>query len=317
MAERREWTLMVVPDDQAGVRQYRLSRRRLYGALALAAVVLVVLSGFSIGFFLQESQRQEAQRLAVANALLMEEVEGIRQEMTALEGTLANLSDKDERYRLLANLEPLDEDVRMAGIGGPGSRTLETSELWAVDRSLAETTFETSQDLNSLVRRARLLSSSWSEATDAMETQVDVWERTPSILPTGEEPGYISSGFSQNRMHPILNVRRPHEGIDIVARRGTPVVAAAKGRVIYAGNTGGDYGYMIDIDHGDGVITRYAHLAKSSVVVRRGQTVDRWQKLAEVGSTGLVTSPSIHYEVIVNGRAQDPDEFVLSDALRF
>ncbi|NIP83475.1 MAG: peptidoglycan DD-metalloendopeptidase family protein, partial [Gemmatimonadetes bacterium] len=94
-------------------------------------------------------------------------------------------------------------------------------------------------------------------------------------------------------------------------------VAAAKGRVIYAGNTGGDYGYMVDIDHGDGVVTRYAHLAKGSLVVRRGQTVERWQKLAEVGSTGLVTSPSIHYEVIVNGRAQDPDEFVLSDVLRF
>ena len=310
MAERREWTLMVVPDDQTGVRQYRLSRRRLYGALALAALVLVVLSGFSIGFFLQESQRQEAERLAEANALLMAEVDGIRQEMTALEGTLAKLSDKDERYRLLANLEPLDEDVRLAGIGGPGSRTLESSELWDVDRALAETAFETSQDLNSLVRRARLLSSSWSEATDAMETQVDVWERTPSILPTGEEPGYISSGFSRNRLHPILNVRRPHEGIDIVARRGTPVVAAAKGRVVYAGNTGGDYGYMIDI-------TRYAHLAKNSLVARRGQSVERWQKLAEVGSTGLVTSPSIHYEVIVNGRAQDPDEFVLSDVLRF
>jgi murein DD-endopeptidase MepM/ murein hydrolase activator NlpD len=102
-----------------------------------------------------------------------------------------------------------------------------------------------------------------------------------------------------------------------VARRGTPVVAAAKGRVVYAGNTRGDYGYMIDIDHGNGVITRYAHLAASSLVVRRGQTVERWQKIAEVGSTGLVTSPSIHYEVIVNGRAVDPDEYVLSDVLRF
>lgn len=309
---------MVVPDDQSGVRQYRLTRRGLYTALGAAAVILVVLAGFSIGFFLQESQRREAERLAQANALLLEEVEGIRQNMSVLETTLSTLSEKDERYRLLANLEPLDEDVRMAGVGGPGSNTVENNALWNVDRFLATTAFSTTQDLNALIRRARLLTSSWSEATEALEEQVDLWERTPSILPTaGDEPSYISSGFSRNRLHPILNVRRPHEGIDIVARRGTPVVAAARGRIIYAGNTGGDYGYMVDIDHGDGVITRYAHLAAGSIVVRRGQTVDRWQKVAEIGTTGLVTSPSIHYEVVVNGRAQNPDEFVLSDVLRF
>lgn len=317
MAQRRHWTLMVVSDDRTGVKQYRLSRRGLWAAASLAVVIVLVLAGLSVGFFLQESQRQEAERLAEANALLVEEIDQIRQEMDALESTLGNLSEKDERYRLLANLEPLDEDVKLAGIGGPGSRTVENNPLWQVDQSLAELTFGTTQDLTALIRRAQLLSSSWNEATDAMATQVDIWERTPSILPTGEEPSYVSSGFSHSRMHPILNVRRPHEGIDIVARRGTPVVAAAKGTVTYAGNTGGDYGYMIDISHGNGVITRYAHLARGSLVVRRGQTVERWQKIAEVGSTGLVTSPSIHYEVIVNGRAVDPDEFVLSDVLRF
>lgn len=308
---------MVVPDDHSGVRQYRLSLRRLYAGLGLAGVLVLVLAGFSLGFVLQENQRQEAERLTAANELLVEEIAEIRQEVSTLETTLASLSEKDERYRLLANLEPLDEDVKLAGVGGPGSRTLDESELWEVDRSLAQLAFGTTEDLTSLVRRAQLLSSSLTEATEAMETQVDRWERTPSILPTGEAPGYISSGFSRDRLHPILNVRRPHEGIDIVARRGTPVVAAAKGTVIFAGNTGGDYGYMVDINHGNGVITRYAHLAQGSLVVRRGQTVERWQKVAEVGSTGLVTNPSIHYEVIVNGRAQDPDQFVLSDVIRF
>ncbi|MDX1674036.1 MAG: M23 family metallopeptidase [Longimicrobiales bacterium] len=308
---------MVVSDDDTGLRQYRVSRRGLYTGVVLGVLAVVLMAGFSIGFFLQESQRQEAQRLTEANALLMQEMDEIRTEMSALESTLGQLSEKDERYRLLANLEPLDEDVKLAGIGGPGSQTVEENALWNVDQSLAELSFGTSQELNTLIRRAELLSSSWNEATDAMADQVDEWERTPSILPTGEEQSYVSSGFSRDRLHPILNVRRPHDGIDIVARRGTPVVAAAKGRILYAGNTGGDYGYMVDIDHGNGVITRYAHLAQNSVVVRRGQSVERWQKIAEVGSTGLVTSPSIHYEVIVNGRARDPDDFVLSDVIRF
>ena len=305
---------MVVPDDQTGVRQFRLSSHALRMGLTTAGVVLVALVSLSAGFFVQEDQRLEAKRLALTNEMLVEELQEIRADLQQLEGSLANLSQRDEQYRLLANLEPLDDDVKLAGVGGPGTRSVEEVPLWRVDRSLAELTFGTGEELNALIRRAQLLSSSWSEATDAMAEQVDIWERTPSILPAD---GYKSSGFSRNRLHPILNVRRPHKGIDIAARRGTPVVAAAKGTVVYAGNTGGDYGYVVDIDHGRGVVTRYAHLARGSVAVQRGRTVERWQKIAEVGSTGLVTSPSVHYEVLVNGRAQNPDTFVLSDVLQF
>ncbi len=305
---------MVVPDDHSGVRQYRLSRRLVRTGIVATVLVVAVLSSLSAGFFMVDGQREEARRIEEANALLVEEIEGVRSELALLEQSLNDLSDRDERYRLLANLEPLDEDVKLAGIGGPGSETLESNALWPVDRTLASMAFGAEQELHSLMRRAQVLASSWSEATDAMERQVDVWERTPSIMPAA---GYKSSGFTHRRMHPILNVNRPHKGIDIVARRGTPVVAAAKGTVTYAGNTGGDYGYMVDIDHGNGTVTRYAHLARGSVVVRRGQQVERWEKIAEVGMTGLVTAPSIHYEVVVNGRARDPEGFVLSDVLRF
>lgn len=305
---------MVVPDDHSGVKQYRLSSRMLKSALAMGVVVLAVLSSLAAAYFVVDGERRQAERTERVNALLVEEIEGIRSELAVLESSLAELSSKDERYRLLANLEPLDEDVKLAGVGGPGSQTVESRPLWEINRPLAALAFETDQELDGLIRRAQLLATSWDKATGAMEEQIDTWERTPSILPTS---GYKSSGFSRNRMHPILNVRRPHKGMDIVARRGTPVVAAAKGTVVFAGNTNGDYGYMVDIDHGDGVVTRYAHLGQGTVVVRRGETVERWEKIGEVGTTGLVTSPSIHYEVIVNGRARDPDQFVLSDVLRF
>ena len=313
---RRHWTLMVVPDDHSGVRQYRLSNRVIRTGISFGVLTFVVLFSLAAGFFVKEDQRLEAERLAKANELLVAEIASIRSDMSTLETSLAQLSEKDEQYRLLANLEPLDEDVKLAGVGGPGSRTVEGNPLWRVDRSLADVTFATAEDLSALIRRAQLLSASWDEASDAMETQVDVWERTPSIRPV-EGQHWLSSRFSRSRMHPILNRARPHKGIDVVAARGTPVVASAKGTVIYAGNTGGDYGYMVDIDHGRGVVTRYAHLGKGSIVVRRGQVVERWQKVAEVGSTGLVTSPSLHYEVLVNGRAQDPEDFVVEDLIQF
>ncbi len=280
----------------------------------MLVLVLAFLGSLSVGYVLVDHDKEKSARLERTNALLTDELAELRDEVGTLELALADLSHKDERYRLLANLEPLDEDVMLAGIGGPGSRTVESDPLFDVDRELAARAFEATQELDALLRRANLLSVSWTEATDALEEQVDIWERTPSILPAS---GYLSSGFSRSRLHPILNERRPHNGIDIVARRGTPVVAAAKGTVVYAGNTGGDYGYMIDIDHGHGIVTRYAHLARGSITVRRGDGVERWEKIGEVGSSGLVTSPSIHYEVIVNGQPQDPDKFVLGEVLRF
>lgn len=311
---RRHWTLMVVPDDHSGVRQYRLSSRLVKGGVTATVLVLAILSSFSARYFMVDWERVETERLETANALLADELTEIRSELAQLESSLDDLSVKDERYRLLANLEPLDEDVKLAGVGGPGSRTVDANPLWEVDRPMAALTFGTDQALDGLIRRARVLSTSWDEATGALEEQIETWERTPLILPTA---GYKSSGFSRNRMHPILKVRRPHTGIDIVARRGTPVVAAAKGTVVRAGDTGGDYGYLVDIDHGDGVVTRYAHLGRGSIVVRAGQKVERWEKIGEVGMTGMVTSPSIHYEVIVDGTARDPDKYVLSDVLRF
>jgi murein DD-endopeptidase MepM/ murein hydrolase activator NlpD len=305
---------MVVPDDQSKLRQFRLSNRLVQGGVTAAALTFLMLSTLAGGFLTKQPILTEADKLARANELLVREVKDMRQEMATLESSLLELSSRDERYRVLANLEPLDEDVKLAGVGGPGARTLQTSRLWQVDRSLADLTFHTNEELTTLNRRAQLLAASWAEASDALESQNERWERTPSIYPVR---GYKTSGFTTRRMHPILNIPRPHLGVDIAARRGSPVVATAKGVVIRAGDTRGDYGYLVDIDHGNGVVTRYAHLARGSVRVKVGQSVNRWDKIGEVGTTGMVTGPSVHYEVIVDGRPRNPDLYVVGDILRF
>jgi murein DD-endopeptidase MepM/ murein hydrolase activator NlpD len=311
---RRHWTVVVVPDDQLSVRQFQLSSRSLRTAVTGAVLVFILIATVAASVSIRPAAGDEADRLARVNEQLVREVIDIRREMAALETALMELSDRDERYRILANLEPLDEDVKRAGVGGPGMRTLQASRLWQVDRSLAELTFGTTEELTALTRRARVLASSWTEATGALENQIDLWERTPSIYPA---KGYRTSGFSQRRVHPVLGVARPHNGVDIAARRGTPVVATAKGTVVFAGNTGGDYGFMVDIDHGNGVVTRYAHMARGSIRVRVGQTVERWDQIGEVGATGLVSAPHVHYEVLVDGRPRNPDQFVVADIVRF
>ncbi len=304
---RRQWTLLLVSDDQTSVRQFRLSPDRLrYGAIA-GLVLLLVLLTLSIGFFVRQGQRLRAERLERENEYLTAEVQTIRTRMEMLEGTLEELSAKDAKYRLLAGLEPIDEDVRQAGIGGPGTATLTASELYRISPEKGELAFSTAYDLNAMVRRAELLAKSWDEARSSLESEHARLLTVPSIVPAN---GYISSSFSRSRWHPILNRARPHEGIDIAAPIGTPILAAGNGRVTFAGRNG-DYGYMVEISHGDGLKTRYAHMNRQPEV-RKGQQVERWQKIGEVGQSGLASAPHLHYEVLKNGVPQNPSYYIFN-----
>lgn len=112
----------------------------------------------------------------------------------------------------------------------------------------------------------------------------------------------VNSGFGY-RMHPVLGINRLHTGIDIPASYGTTVVAAESGRVIKSGWEG-SYGKTVMIDHGGGIVTLYAHNSNLSVSV--GQTVERGQPIASVGTTGMSTGAHIHFEVRQNGRHVDP-----------
>jgi murein DD-endopeptidase MepM/ murein hydrolase activator NlpD len=123
--------------------------------------------------------------------------------------------------------------------------------------------------------------------------------------------GVIASGFSRSRRHPVLHIRRPHLGLDVAAPRGTPVTAPAGGKVIFVGRRFG-YGLVVELDHGQGVRTRYAHLRDALVHV--GTELTRGVEIATVGSSGITTGPHLHYEVLVNGRQVDPLRYRLPQA---
>ena len=115
----------------------------------------------------------------------------------------------------------------------------------------------------------------------------------------------VTSGFSYNRLHPILKVRRPHLGVDYGAPRGTPIVATADGKVIRASRKGG-YGKTIILRHGQNYRTLYAHLSRYAKGLRKGKWVKKGQVIGYVGSTGLSTGPHLHYEIHVDGKARNP-----------
>ena len=115
----------------------------------------------------------------------------------------------------------------------------------------------------------------------------------------------ISSYFTKRRFHPILKKWKAHLGIDYAARRGTPVVAAGSGRIVYAAKLG-SYGNLIKIRHSDGYETRYAHLKSFRRGIARGKYVKKGQTIAYVGSTGRSTGPHLHFELRKRGTAINP-----------
>jgi murein DD-endopeptidase MepM/ murein hydrolase activator NlpD len=128
----------------------------------------------------------------------------------------------------------------------------------------------------------------------------------PSLRPVSE--GWFSSNFGY-RIDPFTGQSSFHEGMDFVAETGSPVVAAASGKVVYAG-WHPQYGKMIELDHGNGLVSRYAHL--SVVGAGEGDLVVRGQHIAAVGSTGRSTGPHLHFEVRLNGIPQNPARFLAS-----
>ena len=273
---------------------------------SLGAGFVLTVTALSMIVALNGSARYDALKLQRQKSLLSDEIGEIQGRVAQMEGTINVLIDKDESFRLLAGLDVIDEEIFEVGVGGPGMLTPESSPLWVEDAAAAAVTFATSYDILALERRAALLNASMSEAMDSLQAHHDDLRHRPSIGPTD---GVITSRFSQARMHPIYDRKLPHEGIDLHAPEGSPIQVTANGVVSYVGWRTG-YGNTVEVDHGFGRMTRYAHASK--FLVERGQEVERGMAIAQVGETGTATAPHVHYEVWIGGRAQDPQNFILN-----
>lgn len=303
------WTVLLLCDGGSPVRQLSVSQRALRFVAGGAGLLLLFVVALLATLGLRAVDRVEAERLRSENEALSAELEAIRSRVAGLEGTLNDLQSRSSRMRILAGLDSVDSEILEVGIGGPGMSSPETHPLSSIDPELGETAFTVTYDLEALIRRTRLLSESMDETADSLRAHRELLESTPSILPTS---GLLSSRFSRARAHPIHHQPLPHEGVDISATRGTPILAAARGRVVRAQWVAG-YGQMVEIDHGFGYTTRYGHASR--ILVRPGQRIERGDVIAQVGSSGIATSSHLHYEVRVNGKPQNPMNFVISGAV--
>lgn len=165
-----------------------------------------------------------------------------------------------------------------------------------------EVTYEVTRQNGRLVERVKLASTE----IEPPKTQVEV--RGAMLMVASRSGGQLAWPVRGSISSPFgMRYGRMHTGVDIAASHGTPIGAAESGRVVQAG-WGGGYGRMVDIDHGGGVVTRYAHM--TSIAVSVGKNVERGELIGYVGSTGRSTGPHLHFEVIVNGRQLNPMNYL-------
>lgn len=295
---RRGWKIHIVSEESGAERTLPLGVTAAAAGGAALTALLALLAAWTVVAARDVGRAGETLRLRAENGALERNLRTMDERLADVSRSLDELAEREERFRLLVGLPLVDPEVREVGVGGPDV----SPEPSPSDRRLLR--------LEKLVRRADLLSASLAEATDSARMHRDIFLSRPSVRPVADDEAWISSGFNPNRYHPILENSRPHEGIDISAPAGSEIRATARGRVTFAGAKPG-YGRLVEIDHGYGYRTRYAHASR--VLVRVGQRVDRGDVVGEVGQTGLSTAPNLHYEILVGGRPVDPRPYLLDD----
>ena len=240
-------------------------------------------------------QRQEAQK---TQEVVQGHMNAMAVKLGELQAQMLRIDGLGERLAKLAGLKPQElppplEPGAAPGRGGPAPTLhsdLSVQEFTTMLGSLSREVEQRSDQLG--VLEALLVSSSASR------------KFLPSLLPI--EDGWYSSNFGW-RIDPFTGQKSFHEGIDFPSEVGTAIVAAASGKVIYA-DVHPAYGKMVEIDHGNGLISRYAH--SSMLFVKEGDLVVRGQRIASVGTTGRSTGPHLHFEVRLNGVPQNPARFL-------
>lgn len=267
-------------------------------AAAVFAVLIVVAAFTWIDSPEDKFHKAEISRLKLEYDLMAQELDTMRY-------VLEKLQERDNNiYRVIFEAEPVSGSVRMAGIGGSERyRRLNNYENGRVmKRNLTK--------LETLKRQLVAQSRSYDEIAKMIADKEAMLQHIPAIQPVSNvDLTRVASGYGY-RIHPIYKTRKLHEGIDFTAPTGTDVYATGDGVITKAGRMRG-YGNVVEIAHGYGYRTRYAHL--SGFNCRVGQRIRRGEVLGYVGNTGLSTAPHLHYEVLNDGVKVDPINYFYND----
>ncbi len=284
-------TVIVVPHSKADFIKFSFSTRTfvtvavLLGLTLILSVVAITFTGTAV------DRRADVARLESENQELQRVNTELETTIAEIQQRLDEFEERTSRLALAAGM--VTEDGEPLTVEGT-SPTMNTGGPYSREHG----------DSSTLKQQGESIAQRLLRVEEAMVSQEERLSSTPTIAPV---IGVITDGFGSRR-DPFTGRRAYHHGLDLSARRGTPIVAPADGVVVFAGRKGG-MGRMLRISHGFGYQTVYGHLDK--ILVEPGQDVHRGDEIGLVGNTGRSTGPHLHYEVLKDGRYVNPLYFIL------
>jgi murein DD-endopeptidase MepM/ murein hydrolase activator NlpD len=306
--------ILLVPDNK-NCSRHRCVRPRQVAMLGLLLLVALPVGLGALGYYasaaigrgdapqldsayvaqLETELREQKQRIDTAKAEYDTHLNALAVQLGKIQGQVLRINALGQRLTSMAGLDEgefnFSEDPAVGGPEQPAP--LAPAQMPEFLQSLDSLSSEVDQRITEI---------------EMLETLMMDRQLQAAMKPVGwpVEGGYVSSNFGY-RQDPFTGRKAYHEGVDIANRSGAAVKAIASGVVTYAGTKSG-YGRLVEINHGSGYVTRYAHTRKILVAV--GEKVEKGQEIALVGSSGRSTGPHLHFEILRNGKAINPKKYL-------
>ncbi len=288
------------------IKQISLGWKKILGLTAISFAALLVLASMIIGVFTTMFDSLQVGHLNRSNQRLKTALMQMSGQVKTIKNKVQTIEKDDDDLRVYVDMPPINSDIRKMGVGGNSPSIID--HLDAGFNGASEQALEIKKTLDNLFQRAELAYESRKEIADRYYAKLAELKQTPSIRPV--ENGRVTDRYGY-RIDPFIHRTMHHDGVDFSAPEGAEVFASADGVVEetvmrYTPNQG--YGRYVIIDHGYGKKTRYAHLR--SISVKPGQKITRTTVIGTVGDTGKSTGPHLHYEVIIAGKAVNPEQYI-------
>ena len=332
-------TLMIIPQRQKGVRTFKIPIIAYRTGAIIAMLLLVILMIFGFDYWKVLQQVHENHHLSLENRQLKEQIQLFQMKINTISEDLKRIEFFEKKLRTITGLDATDDSTRanhrevLEKINNP--EFLQNNQTYIELKNLYEKKIATQLGMQSgyhytkefslLAKSSLALAGQYAQfdfqvgelktIVHALEISINSLDQnlldkeaflrsTPTLMPAR---GWITSYYGP-RLSPYSGRVKMHEGLDIGANIGTPVLSPADGIVTFSGSKPG-FGNFIQIDHGYGMETIYAHA--QSLNVSKGQIIKRGYLIAKVGNTGYSTGPHLHYEIRANGIPVDPLYYIL------